>query len=331
MGKENPFGGKGVHGMAVDPKREGEWLKHPVTKTGADTLHPPIPFPETKISPGNAISDAFRAAYTEKSEPTKKTLHDRLAEVIKNRIFRLGLATGVIGLGGIVAANEAYQVPAVHQSIDNALERFGLKVVVPPTFDNKAEETVLGRKNSFYVTPEEYKAKGPPTVEGNYVNVPFFIRFNDGKEHIINVKSHSPGTWDISGDIQGGEVLVPAREDGTIQGGGGSGGVPYLYKPGMSFQNFSSWDILLADGQGGKIAFLVTTGALQTSKNLDLQRDKRGIDIGPVKGFSSIGTLLDNKPVWIASNILLPNGKMDLNRGATNISTTPTGQAYVIR
>ncbi len=273
-----------------------------------------------------------RPTIWDKEPPSKKSLIERLVNNLALRLVLVG--AGVYGAG--YAVNEVYQnIPAVRQNTDNVLERFGLKVIVPPTFDNKAENNVLGRNNSFYITPEEYKEKGPPTVEAtverNYVNLPFFIRFKDGKEHVVSL-TRKNGGFEISGDLKGGELLVPAREDGEITGGGGSGGIPYLYKPGMIFQNFSSWEISLADETGGGINFILTTGALQTAKDLDLQKDKRGIDRGHIKGFAPIGTLLDDTPVFIGPNIILPNGKMDLiKRGTTNISTTPTEQGYVLK
>lgn len=261
-------------------------------------------------------------------EPPKESLIQRLVNNLALRIVLAGTA-----IGGGYAAYEA--VPGVHQAVDQEfLERVGLKAIVPPVFDNKAEATVLGRNNSFYITPEEYKEKGPPTVENRHVNIPFFIRFNDGKEHIIDVKAGTggPGIWYISGDIKGGELLVPARENGEILGGGGTEGMPYLYKPGMSFSRFSSWRISLEDVKGGKIAFIVTTGALQTSKNLELRQDKipkSFSGIGHIKGFAPIGTLLDDQPVFIAADITPPGGKYQA--ADTYISTTPTGQAYVLR
>lgn len=296
------------------------------------------PLPETGKHYGDERDKVFeppaRTAPPERpkfwdKEPVKESLIQRMVNNLYLRLVLAGAGAYVAGY----AVNEAYQnIPAVRQPADRALETVGLKAIVPSTFDNKAEATVLGRNNSFYVTPEEYKEKGPPTVEGERVNVPFFIRFNDGKEHIISVKRSDSGNfaWNISGDLKGGELLVPAREDGEISGGGGSGGFGYIYKPGMIFQNFSSWRIGLADGRGGKIGFIITTGALQVSKDLDLQQDGRANSVyGPVRGFAPIGTLLDNNPVFIASDTISPEGKM--NGAYTDIATIPTMQAYVLR
>lgn len=319
-------------------------LKTEGVPTFGITTTPPIPETNTHFNndarsiafepPASTVSEDVRQARKlwkdkEITVNPKKSLIKRLAGNLYLRIA-LGIAAGGLGYA---AADQAYQnVPAVHQGTDNALEKVGLKVVVPPIFDNKAEENVLGRNNSFYVTPEEYKEKGPPTVEGNHVNIPFFIRFNDGKEHIIFVKrsDSSNFAWNISGDLQGGELLVPAKEDGEISGGGGSGGFGYIYKPGMIFQNFSSWRIGLADGKGGKISFIITTGALQASKDLDLQQDGRTTSVsGHVRGFAPIGILLDNNPVFIASNTITPENKF--NGAYTDIATIPTGQAYGIK
>lgn len=328
---------KGYHAITTTP---------PIPETGHFTDERRISFEPAVGTVSEGVKQA-RKLWEDKEtvvDPRKLSLLVRLTNVLES-VAILGVSLSATGGAGLTIQREienkegvqpaAIAVPETAvRDYHLLLQKVGAEAVVPPVFDNKAEENVLGRNNSFYVTPEEYKEKGLPTVEEiserENINIPFFIRFNDGKEHIIYAKKHSDG-WDISGDLQGGELLVPARENGEIKGGGGSDGMPYIYKPGMSFSRFSSWEISLADEKGGKISFIITAGALQTAKDLVLQRDKRGIDRGPVKGFAPIGTLLDNQPVFIAANVFLPDGKISLKRGRTNIATISTGQAYVLR
>ncbi|MDO8729564.1 MAG: hypothetical protein Q7K26_06860 [bacterium] len=311
---------KGYHAVTTTP---------PIPETGRFTDERRIAF-----EPPERTAPLERPKIWDKEPPAKKPLIERL---VNNLALRIVLAGGVGVIGARYAVNEAYQVPAVHQQVDNALERFGLKIVVPPIFDNKAEENILGKNNSFYVTPEEYKEKGPPTVEEvtserRNITIPFPIRFNDGKEHVVSITKKNGG-FEVSGDLKGGELLVPAKEENvTISGGGGNGGFAGIYKPEFSFSNFSSWGIGLEDGRGGRVVFIVTTGALQTAKDLVLQQDGPAPGgRGHIKGFAPIGTLLDNQPVFIAANIISPDGKMGLTRGETYIPTTSTGQAYVLK
>lgn len=303
------------------------------------------PLPETGKHYGDERDKVFepseRTAPPERpkfwdKEPVKESLIQRMVNNLYLRLVLAGAGAYVAGY----AVNEAYQnIPAVRQPADRALETVGLKAIVPSTFDNKAEATVLGRNNSFYVTPEEYKEKGPPTVEGERVNVPFFIRFNDGKERIMYIKKtgYAGGaSWEISGDLQGGELLSPSPKDGDISIGGGNWGFPVLYKPGFSFSGWTITNVSGVDAKGRKFGIQIETGALQTSKDLNLQSEiytVPGTDIkrptnsakGHIRGFASIGTLLDNKPVVIFSGI---EGGLVV---PTDISTTPTGQAYVLK
>lgn len=162
MGPEkNPFGEKGIiHGMAVDPKREGEWLKHPVTTTGEAVPLPPIPFPETKTTPSR--------------QSLYQKLDNLLNNLLRNRKLRIGMAIGVVAGGAGVAVYQ--NVPAVHQSIDNAyldiMRTVGIETVVPPTFDTKAGKTKFGENNITRITVEEAESKKllEPTIKVDNTN-----------------------------------------------------------------------------------------------------------------------------------------------------------------
>lgn len=80
-------------------------------------------------------------------EASEKHWRERLAGALKNRLVRMGLVTGVIGLGGSIAIDYAYQnIPAIHESI-NKLSGQDLSSIVPSAFDNSKYEGVMGPKN----------------------------------------------------------------------------------------------------------------------------------------------------------------------------------------
>lgn len=153
---ENPISGKGgqVYGIA-DPKPEGNWQPRPVTTTGETAPLPPIPFPETGTTP-------FR-----------KSLYQKIDNLLRSRILRIGLGLGVAGGAGLAV----YQnVPAVHQSIDNAyldiMRTIGIETVVPSTFDTKAGKTKFGENNITRITAEEAENKKllEPTIKVDNTN-----------------------------------------------------------------------------------------------------------------------------------------------------------------
>lgn len=153
---ENPISGKGgqVYGIA-DPKPEGNWQPRPVTTTGETAPLPPIPFPETGTTP-------FR-----------KSLYQKIDNLLRSRILRIGLGLGVAGGAGLAV----YQnVPAVHQSIDNAyldiMRTIGIETVVPSTFDTKAGKTKFGENNITRITAEEAESKKllEPTIKVDSTN-----------------------------------------------------------------------------------------------------------------------------------------------------------------
>ncbi|MEK7451115.1 MAG: hypothetical protein AAB662_04225 [Patescibacteria group bacterium] len=190
MNPEKPFDPKGVYGMAVDPK--GDFPKHPVDIAGKIDSLPPIPFPETKIPSGNTISDSFRAAYAEKSEPPKRALRERLAGVLKSRILHIGLGLGVAAGAGY-AISEVYQnIPAVHQQVDN-VPGYRVPEIIPSTFDPNADKGVIVPGiNAKVMTLSEYEALKIPFSEKDKVTEGLFVKFPDGLIPTINYQRLIP-------------------------------------------------------------------------------------------------------------------------------------------
>lgn len=83
-----------------------------------------------------------------------------IEKLAHNWAVRLGLVTGT--------SVASYQVPAIHERIDAAyldiLDRLGLAIVVPPTFDNKLDKGAIGENNTVTLPLSEIQPRFPDQV-----------------------------------------------------------------------------------------------------------------------------------------------------------------------
>lgn len=138
---------RGVHGIISAPPRE--------------TNTPVITKPD--IEPVLVIPEP------EKPESPKKTWYDRLEKVLKSRVFRLGLAIGVVGLGARADEAYRYDVIPIHQSIENSASAI---------FDNTKDKGIIGEQNITSLTLSVLQATYPEQIITKNNSIQFLLPFN---------------------------------------------------------------------------------------------------------------------------------------------------------
>lgn len=131
------------------------------TPTRDRTITPVLPMPDARRTPVSPEPG--------KPEPLKKPWHERLDKVLKSRIFRLGLAMGIIGLGARADEAYRYDVIPIHQSVENSASAI---------FDNTKDKGVIGDQNIVRLTAPQIQKMFPEQAIGTNNTFTFLLPFD---------------------------------------------------------------------------------------------------------------------------------------------------------
>lgn len=161
---ENPIIGKGIHGMAVDPK--GGYPDHSVARAN-ETVLPPLPFPERPVPGGIPVETPrkpegqTRLTKEEREHIAREVKREERKDLITRAILVLSTvaATGLAvkhdvqnftdeRLFGPRIVEDITSIPQegwnmAAPAVEDILRLLGKKETISPVFDNKADRQVV--------------------------------------------------------------------------------------------------------------------------------------------------------------------------------------------
>lgn len=237
---------------------------------------PPIEFPKPpEITP----------------QPNRKDLYKRIARALTGVLLAAELVPGAVNqiqnekdLSLDALGRDAAYAPNMYwnlgkSTVEDILRLFAKKeVVIPPTFDPKALQGVIGENNTVTTTAKEYEKVAPPLLENKILSIPLAVKFKDDKIRTSNIEIRklpaSPDRTDrtvirIDGLKEGDTLLSPV--DGEIE----TGYSPSAQNPDGSLQ-WTAFSIYSKDAQGNKIVLTYSTVGIKP-----LIKFKSSLEKGP--------------------------------------------------